>query len=158
MFPLKTKCYLFYYIECFLLSFCLQNNLLSFWIIFLQIIFLLCKLLACHSKKKWTVKTHIRVQHIVEYPRNIKASLCCNINNICFRGWLSIYCNLEKSLSNEAKPRLTMYFKGLQYIRHPLKYMFLFYHIECSLLSFRLYKIICHPSEFSFFFNIWCIL
>ena len=34
-----------------------------------------------------------------------------------------VKCNPEKTLSTEAKPRLTIYFKGLQYLCHPLKYM-----------------------------------
>ena len=41
-----------------------------------------------------------------------------------------------------------MYFKGLLYLCHPVKYMLFLYYIECSLLSFCLCKIICYPSDF----------
>ena len=63
-----------------------------------------------------------------------------------------VKCNPEKTLSTEAKPRLTIYFKGLQYLCHTLSNIcYLFDYIECSLLSFCLCKIMCYPSEF--FFN-----
>ena len=48
----------------------------------------------------------------------------------------------------EAKPWLTMYFKGLQYLCHPLKYM-LFILLYWMFLSVMLsVQIICYPSDF----------
>jgi hypothetical protein len=44
-----VKPVLFCYIECSLLFFCLQNNLLHFWSLFYLVIFWFCKLLACHN-------------------------------------------------------------------------------------------------------------